>query len=70
MVSSLLELNEDDLSEINQMVDDWEFNFGSLEVNLVYKLPSTFSNSLPSDVGRRRAAEVDRQHAPGLPAVH
>lgn len=32
MVSSLLELNEEDLTEINQMVNEWEFNLGSLEV--------------------------------------
>ena len=38
MVSSLLELNEDDLTEINQMVDDWEFNFGSIEVLYVHML--------------------------------
>lgn len=31
--SSMLELDEEDLSEIHRMVDEWEFNFGALEVN-------------------------------------
>jgi hypothetical protein len=30
--SSFLELDEEDLSEIHRMVDEWEFNFGALEV--------------------------------------
>ncbi len=31
--SSLLELDEEDLSEIHRMVDEWELNFGALEVS-------------------------------------
>jgi len=30
--SSFLELDEEDLSEIHRMVDEWELNFGALEV--------------------------------------
>lgn len=35
LVSSFLELDEEDLSEIHRMVDEWEFNFGSIEVRFL-----------------------------------
>lgn len=35
LASTLLDLDEEDLTEIHRMVDEWEFNFGSLEVNIL-----------------------------------
>lgn len=34
--NTLLELDEEDLTEIHRMVDEWEFNFGSLEVHSIF----------------------------------
>jgi hypothetical protein len=40
--SSFLELDEEDLSEIHRMVDEWELNFGALEVSFSSQLIITF----------------------------
>ena len=65
LASSLLDLDEEDLTEIHRMVDEWEFNFGSIEVQRpAYNVfPASISFWLFTEFGWRGAGPsgADRQ---------